>query len=834
MDGKLIFDTTLDTTGIKQGLQKLKSTSTDTLNSTGTVLEQTGAKLTNFITKPAIAAGTALTGLTLVKGFNRLKDIDTAKAQLEGLGHSAEEVESIMDSAMQSVKGTAYGFNEAATASASAVAAGIEPGKELTRYLTLVGDAASQSRLSFSDMGTIFNKIMASGKISMEEVNQLADQGIPIYKMLSEQLGVTQSDVREMVSAGKVDSETFLNAIETNIGGAAKVMGQKSLSGAIANIGASISRIGANFLDAGGKGGGFFSQLKPLMADFAGTLDVIEEKAAVWGEKFGSAFAKVVTVIKAIPTPLLAIGTSAAVSAGPMLQLSGKILKTAGAIKTFKAEQQAMSLISAVANGKLTLQQAILVKLQSALKGGFTACKNFITGLTAKVTATTSDTVATTSNTMATRLNGSTAQSAAAKVLAFASAHRVALLATTGLVAGIALLAGYLIKSGTSADQLANKITNFANNASVAITSFANAIPQILPKITTALSGVISSITKAIPSLIPAMAQAGITLFTGLVQSIGEIITPIINALGQVVTALVGALPTLIPALVQGGITLFMGLVQAIPTIILALVNALPDIVNAIVGAIPTLVPAIITGGITLLTGLIQAIPTVATTLVKNMPKIIKAIVKGLINGHTQIYKAGANALKKLWSGISSWVGTLGSKVASVGKALPGKIKSGLGSLVTIGKNWIAGLWNGIKDKKNWLCNKIKSLASDAKDAIKKFFKIKSPSRVMRDEVGRYITEGLGLGIVAETPSLLEQVKAQAREVKSAYSGALNGDVTATVGARFAKNQTAVEGVGVGETKTVNQTVNFYSETKTPTEIARELKKWNNFGLAGV
>lgn len=832
MDGKLIFDTTLDTTGIKQGLQKLKSTSTDTLNSTGTVLEQTGAKLTNFITKPAIAAGTALTGLTLVKGFNRLKDIDSAKSKLESLGHSAEEVESIMDSAMQSVKGTAYGFGDAANIAASAVASGVSEGEELTRYLSLIGDAASVAGVSLSEMGGVFNKIQANGKISMEEVNQLADKGIPIYKMLGDQLGVTQDQIKSMVSEGKVDCETFYKATERYMGGAAKE--NKSFVTTIANVGASLGRIGANFLDGAGNGKGVFSQLKPLLDDFTNSLGKIEEKAAVWGEKFGSAFAKVVTVIKAIPTPLLAIGTAAAVSAGPMLQLSGKILKTAGAIKTFKAEQQAMSLISAVANGKLTLQQAILVKLQSALKGGFTACKNFITGLTAKVTATTSDTVATTSNTMATRLNGSTAQSAAAKVLAFASAHRVALLATTGLVAGIALLAGYLIKSGTSADQLANKITNFANNASVAITSFANAIPQILPKITTALSGVISSITKAIPSLIPAMAQAGITLFTGLVQSIGEIITPIINALGQVVTALVGALPTLIPALVQGGITLFMGLVQAIPTIILALVNALPDIVNAIVGAIPTLVPAIITGGITLLTGLIQAIPTVATTLVKNMPKIIKAIVKGLINGHTQIYKAGANALKKLWSGISSWVGTLGSKVASVGKALPGKIKSGLGSLVTIGKNWIAGLWNGIKDKKNWLCNKIKSLASDAKDAIKKFFKIKSPSRVMRDEVGRYITEGLGLGIVAETPSLLEQVKAQAREVKSAYSGALNGDVTATVGARFAKNQTAVEGVGVGETKTVNQTVNFYSETKTPTEIARELKKWNNFGLAGV
>lgn len=109
----------------------------------GKSITNAGNTLTNSITKPAIAATTALVGVTLVKGFNRLTGIDDAQAKLKGLGHDAESVTEIMNSALESVKGTAYGLDEAATTAASAVAAGIKPGQELTRYLSLTADAAA-------------------------------------------------------------------------------------------------------------------------------------------------------------------------------------------------------------------------------------------------------------------------------------------------------------------------------------------------------------------------------------------------------------------------------------------------------------------------------------------------------------------------------------------------------------------------------------------------------------------------------------------------------------------------------------------------------------------
>src|SRR5699024_325311 len=120
--------------------------------------------LTKKITKPAKIAGGGLARITIGKGFGRLGEIDNAEAKLDGLGHRGKDVKGIMNNAIESVKGTSFGLGEAATTASSAVAAGIEPGKELTRYLSLTGDAAAIAGTSMGEMGSIINKVQTSNK----------------------------------------------------------------------------------------------------------------------------------------------------------------------------------------------------------------------------------------------------------------------------------------------------------------------------------------------------------------------------------------------------------------------------------------------------------------------------------------------------------------------------------------------------------------------------------------------------------------------------------------------------------------------------------------------
>lgn len=302
--------------------------------SLGSGLQSIGAGMTNFITKPAMAAAAALTGATVWSGWKRMTEIDNAKVKLQAIGNSAEDMEKITTSALASVKGTAYGMNEAMTASASAVAAGIKPGEELTKYLTAISDAASVAGVDMASMGSIFNKVATSGKAQNDVLSQMADAGIPIYQYLADQMGVTAGEVFELAKAGEVGLADFQEAVTTHIGGAAKEIGSKTITGAISNVKAAISRIGANFLGSADDADSFAGKVLPMLNNLMENLEPIEEKAKELGSKFADAFQKFADVISKIPVPVLVGIGSALVTIGPALKLVGSVMTMIGPLTT--------------------------------------------------------------------------------------------------------------------------------------------------------------------------------------------------------------------------------------------------------------------------------------------------------------------------------------------------------------------------------------------------------------------------------------------------------------------------------------------------------------------
>lgn len=211
------------------------------------------------------SAGAAL-GVGLTKGLGRLNGIEQAEAKLRGLGHSAQGVGSIMDNALASVKGTAFGLEEAGTAAAGAVAAGIKPGQDLERTLKIMGDTATIAGTNLQDMGTIFNSVAARGKLQGDDMLQLLSRGVPVLQLLGEELGKTSEEVSDMVSKGQVDFATFQSAMERGMSGAALEAGN-TVQGAFKNMGAAAGRLGATIA------GPFFRQ---AAGGFSGVTDALD------------------------------------------------------------------------------------------------------------------------------------------------------------------------------------------------------------------------------------------------------------------------------------------------------------------------------------------------------------------------------------------------------------------------------------------------------------------------------------------------------------------------------------------------------------------------------
>lgn len=242
--------------------------------------------LGNIIAQAAMKAFDAITNLAgsiWDLGMDRAVAIENAEAKLRGLGNSAEDVEGIMKNALDAVKGTQFGLGEAATIAATAVAAGIKPGEDLERQLKLVANAAAASGGSMEDMGGILRKVWTDGKVDMEIINQLGDRGIPIFDKLAEAYGVSGAELREMVSNGQIDMETFTSSLGSSVGSVAAEMGG-TFEGMSANAQAALGRLGEKAAGA----------LLPYLSE---ALQLVIELADGFGQKFGPIIEQVATQI---------------------------------------------------------------------------------------------------------------------------------------------------------------------------------------------------------------------------------------------------------------------------------------------------------------------------------------------------------------------------------------------------------------------------------------------------------------------------------------------------------------------------------------------------------
>lgn len=271
-------------------------TSSGVQKSSRTILSRVGGAFTKVgkIGVGAVAGvATGLVGLAAKGGFDRALNIENAQAKLKGLGHDSESVSEIMNNALASVKGTAFGLGDAATVAASLSASGVKSGKQLTDVLKTVADTAQISGRELTDVGTIFGSVAARGKLQGDDMLQLMSSGIPVLQMLANHLGTTSEAVSDMVSAGEIDFQTFADAMQEGLGGAAQSAGT-TFTGALANVKAALSRLGETAATPVLNGlRDLFNQLIPVIDQFAATA---EPALKAFGDILGT------TLAQAVPT----------------------------------------------------------------------------------------------------------------------------------------------------------------------------------------------------------------------------------------------------------------------------------------------------------------------------------------------------------------------------------------------------------------------------------------------------------------------------------------------------------------------------------------------------
>lgn len=177
-------------------------------------------------------------------GLNRAKNIEQAKFMFQGLGI---DVDQAMASSLAAVKGTAFGLDEAAKAAAQFGASGIKVGTDMTSALRGVAGAAALTGKSFTEIADIFAGSAGSGKVTNQDLLQFATRGLNAAAAVGKVMGKTEAQVHEMAANGTLDFKTFAAAMDSAFGAHA-TEANKTFTGALANVHAALSRLGASFI----------------------------------------------------------------------------------------------------------------------------------------------------------------------------------------------------------------------------------------------------------------------------------------------------------------------------------------------------------------------------------------------------------------------------------------------------------------------------------------------------------------------------------------------------------------------------------------------------------
>lgn len=295
-------------------------------------------------------------------------------------------------------------------------------------------------------------------------------------------------------------------------------------------------------------------------------------------------------------------------------------------------------------------------------------------------------------------------------------------------------------------------------------------LPELMETGKNIINGLMEAIVGALPTLIETGSQILQTLLDGIIQYLPQIMPIVV----QVVLSLVNFITQNLPTILQAGITILLelvkGITQALPDLIPAMVKVIMDMVNILLDNIDLIIEC----GIQLLVALIEGIMNALPELVSRLPEIIIKIVNTLIKLAPQLLSAALRIIMALAEGLVKYTPEMISRIPRIIKSMISAFKRGLSDFSKIGENLLKGIWNGISKTKDWLVNKISEIGKTITGAFKKVFGIHSPSKIMRDQIGKNLILGVGVAFEKDDNLIDKQINDFGDDVYKKMQGAVN------------------------------------------------------------
>ena len=307
---------------------------------------------------------------------------------------------------------------------------------------------------------------------------------------------------------------------------------------------------------------------------------------------------------------------------------------------------------------------------------------------------------------------------------------------------------------GPSLNALATTLTTFlTGNLLPAVWNILSALPGALvtfltslgPQLATGLQGLVSQITTGMTTSLPQMMQGGATMVQGIVQGITATLPSLLQSGAQMVVSAIQGFSQQYPALLDSGVQAVQSIVSGIVQMLPSVLQSAVEVVSAFLGMIVQNLPEVLSAGADILQSVVegigQSLPYIWQAAVELLQNFLTTIVQNL----PEIIAAGFDLIVSLIEGIGNAMPNLITSAGEIYRTIWDTITSI--NWPQLGMDIVRGLINGLGSMGGALWDAATNIARSAFNAIKGFFDIGSPSRLMEFKIGPYIPQGLAIGI---------------------------------------------------------------------------------------
>ena len=366
--------------------------------------------------------------------------------------------------------------------------------------------------------------------------------------------------------------------------------------------------------------------------------------------------------------------------------------------------------------------------------------------------------------------------------------------------------------TGPLSDLIASVATYLFNNVGPAVLNIIMALPAVIETGFKAIAPMIGQLFTKIVADAPAFFDSGVEMINNAINGFISNLPQFIATAGELITQFWKFIITNLPRILEAGVNIALNLLKGIVDNLPAIVNSATQAIGGFITMIIQNLPAVLAQGVEILmrlsNGIMQAMPALITAA----GQVLAQFLQGVAIRLPQILAAGGQMIASIVSGL---IRNIPNIISAAGNIIS-SLKNAFSSIYwgSIGSNIISGIARGIASGVGSIVNAAKEAASSAFNAAKQALKIGSPSKVFAQGVGRWIPEGIAVGIRQNLGVIDEAMNDLSAETVGTYAA----DVST---GRYMYGTNAAD-VAVGG---FNQTVNVYSPTAlNPSEVARQTR----------